>query len=128
MKKRLLWLLIAVIAFDFGITLFGQPSSYWSNPRTANEGNPVFAWFMVRGIVSYVAFILGYIAGVWILIRVLPRQAAIITGSVFLLSHYFAGSTWLSYHFHMGMAGPIAYAVALSIALFSILQPVIFKE
>jgi hypothetical protein len=122
MKNKLLWLLVAVIAFDFGITLFGQPSSYWHDPYTADEGNPVFRWFMFRGTFCYFAFILAYIIGVLALVTLLPRQAAIITGLVFLLSHYFAGSTWLSYHFHLGMAGPILYAVVLSIALILILQ------
>jgi hypothetical protein len=122
MKKRLTWLLLAVIAFDFGITLIGQPSSYWRDPHTANEGNPAFAWFMVRGTVCYAAFILAYIIGVSVLVRVLPRQIAIITGLAFLLSHYFAASTWLSFHFNLGMSGPIIYAVVLSIALVSILQ------
>jgi hypothetical protein len=121
MKNRLTWLLLAVIAFDFAITLLGQPSSYWRDPRTANEGNPVFAWFMVRGTLCYAAFILAYLAGVLVLVRMLPRRAAITTGLVFLLSHYFAASTWLSFHFNLGMGGPIVYAVVLSIALLSIL-------
>jgi hypothetical protein len=122
MKNKLRWLLVAVIAFDFGITIFGQPSSYWHDPHTADEGNPVFRLFMFRGAFCYFAFILAYIIGVLTLVSLLPRQAAIITGLVFLLSHYFAGSTWLSYHFHLGMAGPIMYAVVLSIALITILQ------
>ena len=103
MKNRLCWLLVAVIAFDFGITIFGQPSSYWHSPQTADEGNPVFRWFMYQGAVCYLAFILAYLVGVLALITRLPRQAAVITGLVFLLSHYFAGSTWLSYHFHLAV-------------------------
>lgn len=122
MKNKLRWLLVAVIIFDFGITIFGQPASYWHNPHTADEGNPVFRWFMVRGAVCYFAFILSYIVGVSTLVSVLPKQAAIITGLVFLLSHYFAASTWLSYHFKLSMAGPIIYALVLSIALILILQ------
>jgi hypothetical protein len=74
MKNRLTWLLVAVIAFDFGITLLGQPSSYWHDSHTANEGNPVFAWFMIRGIVSYAAFILAYIISAAVLVRVLPGR------------------------------------------------------
>ena len=62
MKNRLIWLLLAVIAFDFGITLLGQPASYWQDPQTANEGTPAFKWFMVHGIVCYAAFILAYLA------------------------------------------------------------------
>ena len=122
MKNKLLWLLVAVIAFDFGITIFGQPASYWHHPQTADEGNPVFRWFMFQGAFCYLGFILTYIAGVLALVTCLPKQAVIITGLVFLLSHYFAGSTWLSFHFHLGMAGPIIYAVVLSVALILILQ------
>jgi len=122
MKNKLRWLLIAVIAFDFGITMFGQPASYWHNPLTADEGNPVFRWFMFRGVYCYLAFILAYLFGAFALVTLLPTQAAIITGLVFLLSHYFAASTWLSFHFHLGMVGPILYALVLSVALILILQ------
>jgi uncharacterized MnhB-related membrane protein len=122
MKNKLLWLLAAVIAFDFGITLLGQPSGYWHHPHMADEGNPVFRWFMVRGVVCYLVFILGYTAGVLVLVSRLPRQAAIITGLVFLLSHYFAGSTWLDFHFHFNMIGPALYALVVSIALLLIFQ------
>ena len=122
MKNKLLWLMLAVIAFDFVITLIGQPSSYWHDPHTAREATPLFAWFMVRGIFWYLAFILLYMASVTVLIRVLPRQAAIITGLVFLLSHYFAACTWLTLRFGFGMIGPIVYAVLLSTALVSILK------
>ena len=123
MKNKLRWLLIAVIAFDFGITMFGQPTSYWHSPLTADEGNPVFRWFMFRGVYCYLAFILAYLFGAFALVSQLPKQAAIITGLVFLLSHYFAASTRLSFHFHLGMVGPILYAVVLSVVFMLILQP-----
>jgi hypothetical protein len=126
-KNKLRWLLLAVIAFDFGITMFGQPSGYWHNPHAADEGNPVFRWFMFRGAFCYLAFIFAYMIGVFALVTLLPKQAAIITGLVFLLSHYFAGSTWLSFHFHLGMAGPILYAFVLSTALILILRPAELK-
>jgi hypothetical protein len=122
MKKKLTWLLLAVICFDFGVTILGQPSSYWHDPRTANEGNPVFAWFMVRGAPCYAAFIVAYVSGVLVLVRNLPRQIAVTTGLVFLLSHYFAASTWLTFHFNLGMGGPIVYAVILSMLLMFVLQ------
>lgn len=123
MNKKLTWLLAAVIGFDFGITLLGQPSAYWHDPHTASEGNPAFAWFMVRGVPCYAAFIAAYVTCALVLVRSLPRRMAMTTGLVFLLAHYFAGSTWLSYHFNMGMGGPILYAVVLSTVLISILRP-----
>lgn len=114
--------MLAVIAFDFGITLVGQPPSYWHDPHTAREANPLFAWFMVRGIYWYLAFILLYLAGAAALVRVLPKQTAIITGLVFLLSHYFAACTWLTLRFDFGMVGPIVYAAVLASTLVSIMQ------
>jgi hypothetical protein len=122
MKNKLRWLLVAVILFDFAVTILGQPASYWHDPLSADEGNALFRWFMVRGAVCYFAFILSYVVGVWALVTALPRKAALITGLIFLLAHYFAASTWLSYHFRLSMAGPIMYAVVLSIALMSILE------
>ena len=122
MKNRLLWLLLAVIVFDFGVTLIGQPSSYWSDPHTAREANPLFAWFMVRGIAWYLALIFGYMISVTALLKLLPEQGANVTGLIFLLSHYFAAFTWLTLRFDLGMTGPVIYATVLSIALVSILQ------
>jgi hypothetical protein len=122
MKNKLLWLLAAVIVFDFGITLVGQPASYWHHPHTAEEGNPIFRWFMIRGIICYLAFILGYTSGVVAMVSRLPRPAAIITGLAFLFSHYFAGSTWLDFHFHLNMVGPAIYALVLAVAFLLVFQ------
>ena len=114
--------MLAVIAFDFVITLIGQPSSYWHDPHTAREATPLFAWFMVRGISWYLAFTLFYMGSAAVLVRALPRQMAVITGLVFLLSHYFAACTWLALRFDFGMIGPIVYAAVLSTALVLILK------
>jgi hypothetical protein len=123
MKKKLLFLLAVVIAFDFLVTILGQPSSYWLDPRTAHEGNPVFRWFMFQGAVCYFAFIAAYIAGVVGLVSRLPRQTAIVVGLVFLLTHYFAASSWLAFHFHFDLVGPVIYAVVLSVWSISIMRP-----
>lgn len=127
MKSKLLWLLAGVVAFDFCITMLGQPASYWHHPYTADEGNPVFRWFMVRGAVCYLAFVFAYVVGVVALVSRLPKQSAIITGLVFLLAHYFAGSTWLDFHYHLNMIGPAIYALVLSVALMSILNSTDWK-
>ena len=117
MKNRFLILLAAVMLFDFGLTIAGQPPLYWHDPLAADEGNPLFRWAMIQGWPIYFAVILTYIAGVLLLVSRLPRQAAFVTGFAFLLTHYCAGSTWLLFHFHTGMTGPILSAVALSVAL-----------
>lgn len=122
MKKQLLFLLAGVIAVDFAVTILGQPHSYWVDPRTAHEGNPVFRWFMFRGAACYFAFIAAYIAGVVALVSRLPRQTAIVVGMVFLLTHYFAASSWIAFHFHFDLVGPVVYAVVLSVWLISIVR------
>jgi len=61
------------------------------------------------------------------LVSQLPRQAAIIAGSVFLLVHYFAGLSWVAFHFHHDMIGPVIYALVLSIALMSIFKSADWK-
>lgn len=122
MKSRLLALLAAVIASDFGLTLLGQPAAYWHDPHAAREANPLFAWFMVRGLAWYLPCIAAYTLGVVALVRALPRQTAIVVGLVFLLAHYFAACTWLTLRFDLGMTGPVVYATVLAIALTSILQ------
>jgi hypothetical protein len=122
MKHRLSWLLLAVMGFDFGITLLGQPSSYWHDPHAAREANALFAWFMVRGLAWYIPSILCYMAGVVGLVRLLPQRSAIITALVFLFAHYFAGCTWLTLRFDLGIVGPVIYGVVVSIALVSIVE------
>ena len=77
---------------------------------------------MVQGVLSYLTFIVCYIAGVVAVVSRLPRQAAIITGLVIMLIHYFAGSGWLAFHFHHDMMGPAIYALVLAVALVSILN------
>jgi hypothetical protein len=77
---------------------------------------------MVRGIFWYLSFICACGIGVVVLVKVLPRTIGIFTGSVFLLSHYFAACTWLTLRFDLGMTGPVIYAVVLSIALVKISQ------
>jgi hypothetical protein len=123
MKKKLLFLLAAVIAIDFAVTILGQPHSYWHDAQTAHEGNPAFRWFMVQGWPCYFAFITAYIAGVLGLVSRLPKQTATVVGLVFLLTHYFAASSWLAFHFHFDLVGPVVYAIVLSVWLISIMRP-----
>jgi hypothetical protein len=121
MKNKLLWVLIAVMLFDFGVTIAGQPSGYWHDPSLADEGNPLFRVAMLKGWPFYFAAILAYVTAVAALVTWLPRRIGLTTGLAFLLVHYLAGSTWLLFHFHLGLMGPILYAVAISMALMSIL-------
>lgn len=123
LKNRLLFLLASVVAFDFFVTVLGQPAGYWHDPQMADEGNPLFRWIMLQGPICYFGFIAAYISGIVGLVNRLPRQTAIIVGLVFFLTHYFAASTWLAFHFKFNIAGPAAYALALSLAMIAIMRP-----
>jgi hypothetical protein len=122
MKKRLLLLLATVIAVDFAVTLLGQPHGYWHNPLEAHEGNPVFRWFMIQGPAWYFVCIAAYISGVVGLVSRLRGQMAIVVGLVFLLTHYFAASSWIAFHFHFDLVGPVVYALVLALWLISIMR------
>ncbi|MBP7051896.1 MAG: hypothetical protein KBE65_12855 [Phycisphaerae bacterium] len=113
---QLRWLLVAVIAVDVTLTLIGQPSSYWHNPSTGVEGNPFFAWFLVRGPLFFVSTAVFYAAVAFLLSSLLPYRLALIVCLSFVFGHYCGASSWLLFRFNAGMAGPIIYGILISTA------------
>lgn len=111
------WVVIPVIAIDTLMTLLGQPASYWHTPATGQEGNPFFAWFLVRGLPFFLVTSAGYIAGAFALASLLPRRLALIALLGFILGHYLGASTWMLWHFQWGMSVPILYGIAIATAL-----------
>lgn len=112
--KRLRWVMVGAMLFDKANTLLGQPDSYWQNPATANEGNAFFHYFLSCGLPVYLLFSLVYLAGIFLLVSVLPRKCSLIAIFAFILGHYLGASTWLDFHWHLGIAGPIIYGIILS--------------
>jgi len=113
--RRLRWVMIGSILFDLGITLAGQPSSYFHDPHTVNELNGFFSYFYIHGLSAFILTILIYPTLVFCLVSVLPRRLALVTAFAFTLGHYFGASTWLVYHWQFGINAPIIYGVILSV-------------
>ena len=108
--QRLRWIIPIVIGFDFAFTMIGQPRSYWSDPKTANELNAFFAYFMHKGIVAIIPVVILYAAGVFWYVSVIPKKARLFVILAFTLAHFNGASGWILYKFRLGMFGLISYS------------------
>ncbi len=113
---HLRWAAVPVIAFDTMVTMFGQPKSYWNAPWTGREGNPFFAWFLVRGGTFFLILSACYISGAVLLVSVLPRRFALVVLMSFIFGHYYGAVTWFR-HFGFGISAAIVYGVLISLLL-----------
>src|SRR5580658_5927655 len=113
--RRLRWVMVGAMLFDKLNTLLGQPSSYWQHPATANEGDTFFHFFLSRGLPVYLLFSLVYILVIFFLVSVVPRRIGLVVVFAFILGHFLGASTWLAYHWHFGVTGPIVYGIILSV-------------
>jgi len=107
--------MVGAMIFDKLNTLLGQPGAYWHHPEAANEGNAFFHLFLSRGLPTYLIFSLVYISVILLLVSIIPRRLALVSIFAFILGHYFGASTWLSYHWHFGVTGPIIYGIVLGV-------------
>jgi hypothetical protein len=122
-SKRLRGLLAAVIIVDLAITLYGQPRGPLVKPGSYDEMNPVFAWFLAKGWLSFAAMSVVYIVSVIMLVSALPGPSGSVVLFSFMFAHYFGACTWLAFHFHLGMGAVIVYGVAISLAVVRLGKP-----
>jgi hypothetical protein len=115
--KRLRWVMLGAIILDFVVTLIGQPASYWLRPETVNEADQLFRIFMLRGWTIALLFYLFYLAGAFLLVSTLSSTPALICLFAFLFGHFYGASTWLFFHWKLGMEAPVAYGILLSAIL-----------
>lgn len=108
--------MLAVLLLDLAFTLAGQPASYWQDPGTAYEGNPLVAWVMHRGIVLTVVCWLGFIAACFALVTFLPGRGGSITLLAVILGAFTASASWLVGVFQCGMPGLYVYSFAVATA------------
>ena len=115
--KRLRWVMLTAIFLDFTVTLLGQPASYWLHPETAQEADQLFRIFMLRGWTASVLYELFYLALAFLLVSTLSSTPALIALFAYLFGHFYGTSTWLFFHWKLGMEAPVAYGVLLSAIL-----------
>ncbi len=126
--RRLRWVMLAVILIDITATLTGQPSTYWSDPRTVEEGNRLFHWIMSQGYHVSLFVDLFYVGGSFLLVTYLPWRLGLSLLFALILGHFFGGSSWLCYRFQLGAMGMILYGVLLAITLVAVGFPVAAKR
>ena len=115
--RRLCWVMAFTIAIDGIFTLIGQPASYWQNPATVHEANPMSKFFLEKGWWAFAAYILAQMAVPWLIaLRVAPVIGwALAFGMA--LGGFFGGSNWLFYEWRLGLQAPVVYALLLSIVI-----------
>jgi hypothetical protein len=120
--NRLRWVMIAVMLFSIFNTLCGQPESFWQHPETAirgdglsiyNETNHTFEFFLGHGWPVYLLACAVYLSAAFLIVSTLPRTAALIAIFSFIFGHYFGASNWLVVRWHLGMAAPPIYGIAI---------------
>ena len=100
------------LIFDHVITVLGQPSEYWKDFSFAQEGSPARfllaqhpAWFFLWGA--------AYAVLIVVLLRVLPKKAALPLGLLVYMGHAWGSATWIPGSWYVF----IAYFAILSLVL-----------
>ena len=102
------WLMVLASTLDYACTLIGQPSSYWQNPATVHEGNPMARYFLLHGWEAYTFYMLVfYIVGPLILAGWLSRPASFVVPIAFTIGGYLGASSWFFYEWRMGLETPV---------------------
>lgn len=117
LNRRLGWIAAAALLTDMSCTLLGQPSSYWSNPGTAYEGNVVSRYFLVHGWGAFAAYDVVYALVLYLLVTKLPRGAGLAVAFFFAIVGFVGASNWLFFVWRDGMAAVLAYACLFSAVL-----------
>jgi hypothetical protein len=101
MQRRQLWLCLppaAVCLFDNAITLWSQPSDYWSGHYTAaREAAPHGHWLLAQHPLAFEGAMLVYIVLFCFFIVYLPRALAMVLSTAIALGHLTGSCTWVAY-------------------------------
>jgi hypothetical protein len=121
--SRLRWVMLATMLLDYTITLAGQPGSFWQHPETMRESNELARLFLGDGWPGYLLYAVLLVLGTFLLLRVLPRTAALIWVFATILGGFLGSSNWSFFDWRMGMQTPIIYGIVLSVAIVAIAIP-----
>ena len=111
--RRLCWLMAFATAIDCIFTLIGQPASYWQNPLTVHEANPMSKYFLEHGWWAYAAYNVAEIAVPWIFALRASRSTGWAIAFAVALGGLFGGSNWLFYEWRLGLQAPVVYGCLL---------------
>lgn len=115
--RRIRWVMIGMILFDIAVTYAGQPSSYWKDPSTVQEGNRLWHSVMTKGPGPAVAGNIAYLVLAYALASLPTWRLAGLFTAAFMFGHFFGASTWITYHFKLGAMGMVVYALFAAICV-----------
>jgi len=115
--RRLRWVMVCVILFDFANTLLGQPSTFWQHPETMNERNQLVHSIAAHGYLPLILFMLFYTVGAFFFVSIARKRLALIGLFSFILCDYHGAAAWLERHWGFGSAGFIIYGILLAVVL-----------
>lgn len=87
---------VAVCLTDAGLTLLGQPDSYWQGDYlSVIEGNPLPRWLLEFHPLAFVLVLAGWVLCFSLLILLLPRRWACCAYLAVLFGHSVGAASWL---------------------------------
>ena len=98
--RQLRWVALFVMLLDAACTLIGQPSSFWRDPSTTNEGSPIVRFFLSHGVMPFAVVGVLYIIGTLFIASVTPRRVGLTVLFYMILGHFVGMSSWIKYYFH----------------------------
>jgi hypothetical protein len=114
MIKRLRWVMVFVILFDFANTLLGQPSTFWQHPATMNEHNRLVHSIAAHGYWAVIGFMLLYTLGAFAFVSLARRRLALVGLFAFILCDYHGAAAWIERHWGFGNTGFVIYGIVLA--------------
>lgn len=115
--RRLRWVMVGALLGDLGITLVGQPASYWRNPATVHESNSLIKPFLTSGAAPTLLGMAVGVVGLLYTVSVLPKKWALKLILAVTLSGYYGISSWLMYDYRLGSAAEMIGAVVFAVIL-----------
>jgi len=120
--KRLRWIVLFVMLLDDFVTLLGQRWTFWQDSKNISEIDPVWRFFLAKGVIPYIGADLFYIIIVLLIASVVPRAIGIAFLFWLLLAHFWGVTAWLVYRFGCGLllqqAFELGIAVLITFALY----------
>lgn len=76
-------------------TLLGQSATYWSDPATGYENNPMFAWLLHAGPGWFIVGELIWCAVIIGVVTLLPGILSLIVAVAVSIGHTYGALTWI---------------------------------
>jgi hypothetical protein len=117
MIRRLRWVMLFVILFDFANTLLGQPSTFWQHPETMNEHNHLLHSLAARNLWYVIILMMLYAVGTFLFVSLARKWLALAGLFTVILNNFYGSSTWIDRHWGFGIAGVSIYSILLAAAI-----------